>query len=111
MVECMKITENSVIFETFKRLSKAFQIQKIILFGSRATGQYHPDSDYDLIFIVKDPRISYLKRLRIAREALWDLSVPIDLFIYTQSEFDALKELPNTLPQIALQVGIEIEAA
>lgn len=107
----MRISDDSTISQIYSRLSGHFQIEKVILFGSRATGRQHRESDYDLIFIVRNSDLPRIKRSQKAREILWGLEASVDLFIFTQEEFDALKDSPNTIPQIAISEGIELDAA
>jgi predicted nucleotidyltransferase len=63
------ITE--LVIETFKRelrnrLGKA--LREIILFGSQARGDGYPDSDFDMLVIVKGP----IKTIKpVIREAEW----------------------------------------
>lgn len=54
--------------------------EKIILFGSRAHGQIHEESDLDL-FVVVDAPESNRAMARQIRRALYDYGVPIDLIV------------------------------
>jgi len=65
-------------------------IQQVVLYGSRAKGNFRPGSDID--FTLKG-ELSYQELLRIARE-LDDLLLPykIDLSLYQQLDNPALIE-------------------
>lgn len=74
-----------------------FSITRIILFGSLAEGSTGSDSDLDLAIIVSSPDrfSSYDKRLEMKsrfRAAIRDINrmIPIDILLYTESEFTEL---------------------
>ena len=45
------VVDEAVLAEVVRRLVEAVDPDKIILFGSRARGDYRPDSDLDLLVI------------------------------------------------------------
>lgn len=63
-----------------------YQPEKIILFGSRATGRSEPDSDIDLL-IIKDTSDSYWNRIKSLAPFL-PLTPSIDVFVATPQEYD-----------------------
>ena len=64
-----------------------FAPERIVLFGSRARGDHHPDSDYDLIVVLETP-LSRGERDRPIREALRGTRRQVDVIVYTPAEFD-----------------------
>ncbi len=48
------LTDDQVLAEIVRRLTEAFQPERIYLFGSKARGESGPDSDYDLLIVVPD---------------------------------------------------------
>jgi len=61
---------------------------KIILFGSRARGDFLKESDYDIIVVSEKFRgIPFLRRMEDVYE-LWDGDESIDIICYTPEEFD-----------------------
>lgn len=64
---------------------------KIILFGSYANGNPNEDSDLDLL-IIKDMEVEKHKRGREIRKYLRGIKIPIDILVYTNKEFDKLKD-------------------
>jgi predicted nucleotidyltransferase len=52
-----QIDQNSrqAILSFSKKVHQAFQIDQIIMFGSRARGDHHPESDLDLAIIMSTP--------------------------------------------------------
>jgi len=73
--------------------------QKIILFGSYASGVFSEDSDLDLVVILDSPEIAknYDEKMRnrlLVRRNIYALSkrVPVDLVVYTKGEYDIISE-------------------
>ena len=64
--------------------------ERIILFGSLATGEVHANSDIDLV-IVEEADLPFLQRLRAMRRLLKP-QVGTDLLVYTPNEFEALQQ-------------------
>jgi len=71
--------------------------EKIILFGSRAKGDYWKRSDYD--FIIVSPKFKgmyWLKRIsKVIR--LWDALADIDVLAYTPKEFEDKKKTSSVV--------------
>lgn len=68
------------------KIVSGYQPEKIILFGSRATGSSGPDSDIDLL-IIKDTPDSYFDRIKKIVPLFRGLP-SIDVFIATPREFN-----------------------
>lgn len=96
---------DSKLSEIINILNSSFPIQEVYLFGSRSKKIEKSDSDYDLVVVLKYSNISRLKRQQKARSALFGIGVPIDIFIYTQEEFDTYKQQMNSIPEIAFNEG------
>ena len=92
----------------FKSIVKEkYGIEKIIFFGSRATGDYTKDSDVDLILISSKFRgKSFLSRPR-GLHFYWNLPYPVDFICYTPEEFQKLSKRITIVKQ-ALEEGVEI---
>lgn len=92
----------------FKRkIEKKYNINKIILFGSRANGRPRKESDVDLIVVGAFTGNNNLKRappLYIE----WDLNLPVDFLCYTPEEFENLKNRV-TIVREANKSGIVID--
>jgi len=76
-------------------------VEKIILFGSQATGEADEYSDLDLI-IVKETNKSFVRR---CVEAPY-FRVSSDIFVYTPEEFEQMKENENPFLESALETAI-----
>jgi len=77
--------DEGVLAEIVRRLVEEIHPQKIILFGSRARGEAHPQSDVDLLLIKPSSEPPH-RRLAPAYQALWGIPIPIDILWYTPEE-------------------------
>lgn len=64
-----------------------FSPERVVLFGSRARGDHHPESDYDLI-VVLETVLDRRERARSIRNALPRSGSGIDVIVYTPAEFE-----------------------
>ncbi|MFQ6062723.1 MAG: nucleotidyltransferase domain-containing protein [Methanosarcinales archaeon] len=79
------------INEFLERVKKKFRPESIILFGSRAKGDYLKHSDYDIIVVSSRFKgIHFLDRLTMLFE-LWDYDFNLDILAYTPKEFEETK--------------------
>jgi len=93
-----------------ERIVAAFHPEQIILFGSRARGTGHRDSDIDLLVVMPVAG----SRLRLAveiRKVLRGLGVAKDIVVMTPEEFTVRKEIPGTLAYPAAHEGKVLHAA
>ena len=81
------MTDKAKISEIVDRITKSYDPEKVILFGSYVTNKINEESDLDFI-IIKDTDKPKHKRGRELRRHLLGLLIPIDLKIYTPSEFE-----------------------
>ena len=86
---------------------KFYKPEKLILFGSQATGNSNENSDVDIIVVSK--KFEGVKALKRSPNLYlkWDLDYPVDFLCYTPEEFDNLKN-KITLVNQAIKEGIEI---
>ena len=82
--------DSDKIDDVVSRIATKFNPDKIILFGSYANGTPNDDSDLDLL-IVQETDLPMHKRGTDIRLWLIGSMIPVDLLIYTQSEFDQEK--------------------
>jgi predicted nucleotidyltransferase len=78
-------------------LVEEFDLEEIILFGSRAWGQPRPDSDYDLFVVVSESEAPPLQRAVKAHECLSELGISKDVLISTREQFDRVSRVPASL--------------
>jgi len=71
-----------------ERLKKQFNVERVILFGSRARGEALKDSDYDFIVVSKRFKgMFFTDRISLLYD-LWDSEAPLEALCYTPEEFE-----------------------
>jgi uncharacterized protein len=83
-----------LIQDIIRRVVDATQPQKVILFGSRARGDFRPDSDFDLLVIKESDEPRY-RRSIAAYLALADLPVEVEVVVYTPDEVADWSQVPQ----------------
>ena len=69
--------------------SKGVKPQKILLYGSYATGDYRPESDIDLVVISEDfEGKSYWQRIDLLSDAIYKVFQPIEAVAMTPQEWE-----------------------
>ena len=91
---------------------KSIDPYQVYLFGSVSVGQENSDSDIDLVVILNSNTVSksYDEKLEnkiLVRDAIIDISmeVPIDLLVYSRTEFNKLKEINKPFTSEILDKG------
>lgn len=87
--------------------------EQVILFGSRARGDAHAESDIDLLVIMQEPFTAEHSRqdhLRRIRRALRDCRLPVDILLYSRDEVDAWRDSPNHVVGRSLREGVAVYA-
>lgn len=83
--------ETDIISKIVNKIAAGYNPERIILFGSYATGNPNKDSDLDL-FIIKDTDLPRPERTVQVRKMIYGSMIPIDLIVYTPKEIDESKE-------------------
>jgi len=83
--------EKEKISQIVEKIAIGYDPDKIILFGSYATGNQNDDSDLDL-FVIKDSDLSRPQRTVQVRKMLYGSMIPIDLIVYTPKEIEESKD-------------------
>ena len=84
-----------------RNIAAHYQPEKIILFGSPASGDSDESSDLDLILIKKTDQ-GFVERLTDPA-LLKVLPIRTDCFVYTPEEFEQMKEDENPFMMSALK--------
>ena len=90
--------------EVVELIVKGFDTVAVILFGSRARGDWGPWSDYDILIIARfcEP---YLERIGRVLEQLKDVRLPVEPHPYTLEEALEMLRRGNPLIVDALEEG------
>jgi predicted nucleotidyltransferase len=84
--------DEGTIEEIVRRVLSVAKPDKIILFGSAATGEMTRDSDIDLLIVepeILDRRGEYVR----IRKAIGDIKYPVDILFITTEWFEESKEV------------------
>jgi len=84
------------IISSFRKAieSEGIKINKLILFGSYATGRYREDSDIDVVVISQDFNDKgYWERIDILSSAIYQVFQPIEAVAMTPEEWERGKSL------------------
>ena len=86
------------------RVVKRFHPERVILFGSYARGDAGPDSDVDLLVVMRGPKPKRNAALEI-RAALRNFRVPKDIIVTRSADFAWRKEVIGTIERPAAREG------
>ena len=89
------------------RVLREWNPERIQLFGSRARGDANPDSDWDILVVVPEASFAPTDPLvpwRMRR----DTGVRADVVVYSSSDFEAERDVPNTLAYEAASAGVAL---
>lgn len=90
-------------------LKDEFHPKKLFLFGSRVNGSARVDSDYDFVVVVKETDKTRVENLIRTRQLFKNTNLSVDAFIYPEDEFNSWKDDFGSIPETALNTGLEIE--
>src|SRR5215831_7628656 len=102
--------DETLLEEIVRRVLAVTRPDKIILFGSAATGQMTPDSDIDLLIVEPDPPNSREHRVAI-RSAVGDIGYPVDVIVIGTERFEATKRFVGGIAYPANKYGRLLYAA
>ncbi len=105
------VRKNSKLIEKLKKFRREVNsevpLSKVYLFGSRAWGRPHKDSDIDLIIVSpKFKKMDFFKRTAKMYD-YWTIREPVDFLCYAPKEFNKLKRQISIVAE-AVKRGIEI---
>lgn len=84
------LINNDEIKNIVAQLKKNYKPEVIMVFGSYATGNIHPDSDIDILLVKKTKKRPLWRRIEARKSIETDL--PIDFLVYTPNEYIQLKK-------------------
>ncbi len=105
------MNDQAALAEAVRRLVAALHPEKIYLFGSQARDEGGYDSDYDIMVIVRrSPKPRY-ERAQAAYRALVGVGIPLDVLVFTRTEFDSELSVVASLPATIAREGRLLYAA
>ena len=96
--------DETLLDEVVRRVLMVARPERIILFGSAATGQMTEDSDIDLLVVEPEPADTRDRSVRI-RRALGDVRYPVDVIVMSSARFEETKNLIGGIAYPARKYG------
>ena len=96
--------DETLLDEVVRRVLTVARPERIILFGSAATGQMTEDSDLDLLVVEPEPVDTRDRSVRI-RRALGDVRYPVDVIVMSSARFEETKNLIGGIAYPARKYG------
>lgn len=81
---------NFYLQQAVKEIKKKYKPEKIILFGSAASGKVRKWSDIDLV-IIKKTKKKFCDRIEEV-STLVEHKIPLDFLVYTPEEFQSMSD-------------------
>ncbi len=99
----IRVTEEKIL-RAVERIVELANPLRIIAFGSRARGDFHPDSDLDLAVIVD--HLPPGTRSPVTHSALNGIVMPIDLLVFDRARHDKAKTWLSNVHREIEQQGL-----
>ncbi len=96
--------DETLLDEVVRRVLTVARPERIILFGSAATGEMTEDSDLDLLVVEPEPANTRDRSVRI-RRALGDVRYPVDVIVMSSEHFEETKNLIGGIAYPARKYG------
>jgi predicted nucleotidyltransferase len=96
--------DETLLNEVVRRVLTVARPDRIILFGSAATGQMTDDSDIDLLVVEPEPANPRDRSVRI-RRALGDVQYPVDVIVMSSERFEETKNIIGGIAYPAQKYG------
>jgi len=90
--------------------ARGLRILKMVLFGSRAKGNYRPDSDWDILVVI-DKKMKFTEKWEIIdaiKIRLARLGIANDIILKSEEEAEESKDNIGNITYYALREEIEI---
>jgi predicted nucleotidyltransferase len=104
------ISLEDVLKETIKRILSVVQPKKVVLFGSAARGEMHPDSDIDLLVVIPSGMHRRKTAQRIYRNLI-GVGFAADIIVITEDDIERFKDNIGMVIKPALNEGKVLYAA
>ncbi len=105
------LAQDSVLAEIVRRLVAEFAPARIYLFGSRARGDAGPDSDYDVMVLVREQHEPGYRLAQQAYRLLRGVPAAVDVLVWPQDLFERRRTLPASFAATIEREGRTLYAA
>jgi predicted nucleotidyltransferase len=99
--------ESQLLAEIVKRVTRAVQPVRVVLFGSAVRGEMGPNSDLDILVVMPDGT-HRRKASRAIFQALRGLGIPKDIVVVTEQDVHQYGDNPSLVLKPALEEGQEL---
>ena len=96
--------DEALLNEIVRRVLRVARPDRIILFGSAATGRMTKDSDIDILIVEPAPKNRHEESVAIT-DAIGDVRVPVDVKIIATERFEATKNIIGGIAYPAHKYG------
>lgn len=96
--------DEKIIQEIVGRILRVTSPQRIILFGSTASGRMTRDSDLDLLVVSAEPGDTRKASVSL-RQVLRGMGMPMDVIVMEQARFEETKEIIGGIAYPANKYG------
>lgn len=106
----MDSKEMEILHKLKRRLQETVNLDRIILFGSRARGNADKDSDMDVLVLINEP-ITHEIREKVsdcAWEAGFDDGIVVASLVYTKDEWESGPERYSPFAEAVRSEGISV---
>ncbi len=87
-------SEDAALEAVQKALSTVKEVKKVVVFGSRVRGDFHGESDLDLLIVLTGLEVKD-RVIKILHDIELDYEVPISPLVLTEKEYKKNKELKS----------------
>jgi uncharacterized protein len=96
---------DQIVRNVVNKIVDSVRPDKVILFGSRASGSARPDSDIDLVVVYSGPKSKH--ELQVGIHKLFrHPTFSMDLFVMTPEELETQKMVANSLAREVSERGV-----
>ncbi len=96
--------DDALLSEIVRRVLTVVRPDKIILFGSAATGQMTTDSDIDLLIVGPPPVNRHEASVQI-RDAIGNVQLPVDVVLIATDRFESTRDIIGGIAYPAHRYG------
>jgi uncharacterized protein len=104
------VDQEVVLSQIVERLVRAIEPRRILLFGSRSTGESRTESDFDLLVVWRDENPPAFRSAEV-RKVLSGIRVSLDITVVTLSELERFRDRRFHIVGIAAAEGRVLHAA
>ena len=99
------LDDDPILSEMVIRLSTTLHPKRMYVFGSRARGDFGPDSDYDLLVVVESTDEPAYRLSQRGYRALRGIDAAVDVVVWEREAFDARLHLRVSFPATVVREG------